>query len=233
MEKNQLITQLSAKEEEIRHLTTRLDISEQSRALFTASDSENDKIKLLLQERKMLENRLEEAHLHLYDIKSSWTSQNLTLENQLQRLSRQVAEETAEKRKAFETKEAMLEKIKQLELEMAKSNEEMKQRDNKVNFLEPSSSLTSFLVDSAFLYRSNWWTKRSATLTLHCVKFVSRTKKKSNFCEAKSWVEPKLIKVDSTSFPSSNMFAWQLTFPGYFITTSLFCMHVWQLACDY
>lgn len=140
MEKNQLITQLSAKEEEIRHLTTRLDISEQSRALFTASDSENDKIKLLLQERKMLENRLEEAHLHLYDIKSSWTSQNLTLENQLQRLSRQVAEETAEKRKAFETKEAMLEKIKQLEFEMVKAKEEMKQRDNKVNFLKHSST---------------------------------------------------------------------------------------------
>jgi golgin subfamily A member 1 len=75
MEKNQLITQLSAKEEEIRHITTRLEISEQSRAIFTSiGDSENDKIKLLLQERKMLESRLEEAHLHLYDIKRSETS---------------------------------------------------------------------------------------------------------------------------------------------------------------
>lgn len=132
MEKNQLITKLSAKEEEIRHIRTRLEISEQSRALFTASDSENDKIKLLLQERKMLENRLEEAHLHLYDIKSSWTSQNLTLENQLQRLSRQVAEETAEKRKAFETKEALIEKIKQLEFDLIKVRDELQQRDNKV-----------------------------------------------------------------------------------------------------
>lgn len=135
MDKNQLITQLSAKEEEIRHLTTKLDISEQSRALFTSSDSENDKIKLLLQERKMLENRLEEAHLHLYDIKSSWTSQNLTLENQLQRLSRQVAEETAEKRKAFETKESLMEKIKQLEFDLIKTRDELKQRDNKVRTL--------------------------------------------------------------------------------------------------
>lgn len=69
MEKNQLITQLSAKEEEIRHITTRLEISEQSRAIFTSSDLEHDKVKLLLQEQKMLKNRLEEAHLHLYDIK--------------------------------------------------------------------------------------------------------------------------------------------------------------------
>lgn len=138
MEKNQLKTQLSAKEEEIRHITTRLEISEQSRAIFTSSDSENDKIKLLLQERKMLENRLEEAHLHLYDIKSSWTSQNLTLENQLHRLSRQVAEETAEKRKAFEAKETLIEKIKQLEFESLKIRDELKQRDNKVSIFNHS-----------------------------------------------------------------------------------------------
>lgn len=132
---NQLITKLSAKEEENRHLTTRLEISEQSRTHFTSSDSENDKIKLLLQERKVLENRLEEAHLHLYDIKSSWTSQNLKLENQLQRLSRQVAEETAEKRKAFETRELLLEKIKALESELTKARDELHQRDNKIKLM--------------------------------------------------------------------------------------------------
>ena len=132
LEMNQLITKLSAKEEENRHLTTRLEVSEQSRTLFTSSDSENEKIKLLLQERKVLENRLEEAHLHLYDIKSSWTSQNLKLENQLQRLSRQVAEETAEKRKAFEVKEKLMEKIKQHELELKKAKDELHERDNKI-----------------------------------------------------------------------------------------------------
>lgn len=125
----------------MRHLKTRLEISEQSRALFTSADAENDKINLLLQERKMLENRLEEAHLHLYDIKSSWTSQNLTLENQLHRLSRQVAEETAEKRKAFELKESMMEKIKLLEFDLIKVRDELKQRDNKVS-LELSSPVT-------------------------------------------------------------------------------------------
>lgn len=64
---------------------------------------------------------------------SSWTSQNLTLENQLHRLSRQVAEETAEKRKAFEAKEILSEKIKQLEFESVKIRDELKQRDNKVS----------------------------------------------------------------------------------------------------
>lgn len=132
LEKNQLITKLSAKEEEIRHLTAKLEISEQ-RAHITSSDTENEKIILLLQERKMLESRLEEAHIHLYEIKSNWTSQNLTLENQLSRLSRQVCEETAEKRKLVETKEILMEKNKQMEFELVKMGEELKARDNKVN----------------------------------------------------------------------------------------------------
>lgn len=132
IEKNQLITQLSAKDEEIRHLTTRLEIAEESRALFTATDNENDKIKLLLHERKMLENRLEEAHIQLHDIKSSWTSQNLSLENQLQRLSRQVAEESAEKRKLMEIRDELVEKNKQLEFEKIKMKDELKHQHNKV-----------------------------------------------------------------------------------------------------
>lgn len=130
-----MITKLSAKEEEIRHLTAKLEISEQH-AQITSSDSENDKIKLLLKERKMLESRLEEAHIHLHEIKSNWTSQNLTLENQLSRLSRQVAEETAEKRKIIEAKEMLAEKVKQLEFEMVKVGEELKARDNKVRYAE-------------------------------------------------------------------------------------------------
>lgn len=82
----------------------------------------------------MLENRLEEAHLHLYDIKGSWTSQNLTLESQLHRLSRQVAEETAEKRKAFEVKESLIEKVKHLESDLIRLKDELVQRDNKVEY---------------------------------------------------------------------------------------------------
>lgn len=64
------------------------------------SDSDNEKVQLLLQEKKLLEQRLEEAHLHLIDIKSNWSNKNLSLETQLSRLSRQVAEETAEREKS-------------------------------------------------------------------------------------------------------------------------------------
>lgn len=132
IEKNQMITQISAKDEEIRHLTTRLEIAEESRALFTATDKEDEKIKLLLHERKMLENRLEEAHIQLHDIKSTWTSKNFNLENQLQRLSLQVAEETADKRKLMEMKDGLVEKVKKLEFEMMKVRDDIKHRDNKV-----------------------------------------------------------------------------------------------------
>lgn len=131
LERNQLITKLSAKEEEVRHLQIQLQVHEQ-RAHIQPSDSDNEKIRQLLQERKRLESYLEEAHLQLHDIKSNWTSQNLTLENQLQRLSRQVAEENAEKRKIIESKEVMGDKVKQLEFDLVKIHEELKARDNKV-----------------------------------------------------------------------------------------------------
>ncbi|CRK92994.1 CLUMA_CG006586, isoform A [Clunio marinus] len=148
MEKNQLTTQLSAKKEEIRQLANKLEISEQSRALFSSADSENDTIKLLLQERNFLENRLEEANVQLIDIKTSWANQNMSLEDQLQRLSRQVAEETAEKRKAYELKEKMIEKIEQLEFDLMKTKDELKLRDNKIKLLnEEIVELNSSLHD--------------------------------------------------------------------------------------
>lgn len=131
LERNNLITNISAKEEEIRHLQVQLQIHEQ-RASPSPSDTEDEKIRQLLQERKRLEFYLEEAHMQLHDIKSNWTSQNLTLENQLQRLSRQVAEENGEKRKLIESKELLIERIKELELETLKNCDELKARDNKV-----------------------------------------------------------------------------------------------------
>lgn len=96
------------------------------------SESDNEKVQLLLQERKLLQQSLEEAHLHLIDIKSNWSLQNLSLETQLSRLSRQVAEETTEKRKVLEEREDFMEKIKKLQLELLKQGDELVQRDNKV-----------------------------------------------------------------------------------------------------
>lgn len=136
IEKNQLETQLSAKNEEIRHLSTSLEISKRSQVSIASSDVD-DKVALLLRERKMMENRLEEQYLHLRDIKSSWTSQNLTLENQVNRLSRQIMDETAEKKKVYDEKASLCERIKQLETNLLKVQNELEQRDNKVtNFFE-------------------------------------------------------------------------------------------------
>lgn len=77
IDKNQLETQLSAKNEEIRHLSTSLEIAKRSQVFLTSSDID-ERVALLLRERKMMEDRLEEQFLILRDIKSSWTSQNLT-----------------------------------------------------------------------------------------------------------------------------------------------------------
>lgn len=90
----------------------------------------------------MLEQRLEEAHLHLSDIKSSWSGQNLALETQVSRLSRQVAEETTEKRKALQDRDDFHETIKRLEFEVEKCQEEIRQRDNKVSLKTPIKILT-------------------------------------------------------------------------------------------
>ncbi|XP_059608548.1 golgin subfamily A member 1 [Phlebotomus argentipes] len=144
LEKNNLTTTLAAVEEENRHLKSRIEIYEESRAILTTSADE--KVKSLLQERKMLEQRLEEAHLHLSDIKSSWSGQNLALETQVSRLSRQVAEETTEKRKALQDRDDFHETIKRLEFEVEKCHDEIRQRDNKIKLLsEEIDDLSSTL----------------------------------------------------------------------------------------
>ena len=81
----------------------------------------------------MLEQRLEETHLHLSDIKSNWSAQNISLETQVDRLSRQVAAETSEKRKALLSLDELAEKRKQLSFQLEKSRGEIEQRDQKVN----------------------------------------------------------------------------------------------------
>lgn len=95
--------------------------------------TDDDQVKSLLQERKLLEQRLEEAHLHLIDIKSTWSGQNLSLETQVARLSRQVAEETADKRKAIKARDQYLERVRELEKEVDRLKVEVSEKDNKVS----------------------------------------------------------------------------------------------------
>uniref|UniRef100_A0A2M4ALA6 Putative golgin subfamily protein a member 1 n=1 Tax=Anopheles triannulatus TaxID=58253 RepID=A0A2M4ALA6_9DIPT len=135
-ERSNLVSTLAAVEEANRHLKSRIQVLEDTRvSLTTNSGSTDEKIQCLLQERKLLEQRLEEAHLHLSDIKSSWSGQNMALETQVNRLSRQVAEETTEKHKALKQKDELIERLKQLEFEHEKLQSEVTQRDNKIKLM--------------------------------------------------------------------------------------------------
>ncbi|XP_055855061.1 golgin subfamily A member 1 [Episyrphus balteatus] len=134
--KNNLTTTLAAVEEENRHLKVRLQIVDQARMDTILSLGSDEKIQALVQERKLLEQHLEEAHLQLSDIKSSWSGQNLALETQVSRLSKQVAEETTEKRKALKARDDYGEKVKHLEFEMEKLKDDLQQRDTKIKLLE-------------------------------------------------------------------------------------------------
>uniref|UniRef100_A0A182VYN3 GRIP domain-containing protein n=1 Tax=Anopheles minimus TaxID=112268 RepID=A0A182VYN3_9DIPT len=135
-ERNNLISKLAAVEEANRHLKSRVQVLEDTRlTLGTNNGSTDEKVQCLLQERDLLEQRLEAAHLHLSDIKTRWSNQNMTLETQVSRLSRQVAEETTEKHKALKVKDELMEKLKQLEFEFEKLRSEVTQRDNKIKLM--------------------------------------------------------------------------------------------------
>lgn len=97
------------------------------------NQSKDEKVQSLLRERRMLEQRLEEAHLHLADIKGTWSAQNMALETQVDRLSRQVAAETTEKRKALKIQDESAERLKQMAFQLENAQSEIEQRDQKVN----------------------------------------------------------------------------------------------------
>lgn len=107
-------------------------IYEEGRINFTVNQTQDEKIQTLVRERRMLEQRLEEAHLHLSDVKGTWSAQNMALETQLDRLSRQVAAETTEKRKALKAQDELAEKCKQIQFQLEKTHGEIEQRDQKV-----------------------------------------------------------------------------------------------------
>lgn len=113
-----LSSKLAQSEEQVRHLTDRVAVLTR-RSESGAGTQVDDRVQALLGERALLERRLEEAHVHLTDIKASWSAQISSLETQVGRLSRQAGEEGAERRRA-ESRVAELE---------AKLEEEAKLRD--------------------------------------------------------------------------------------------------------
>lgn len=132
-ERAQLSCQLAQTEEEVRHLKEKVFVLEQRIALETNDQvTVDERIADLMRERTLLERKLEEAHLHLSDIKTSWSGKISSLETQVGRLSRQAGEEGLERRRVEQEKEKLKERIKQLETEIEVNNLVMATKDAKL-----------------------------------------------------------------------------------------------------
>ncbi|XP_043504108.1 golgin subfamily A member 1-like isoform X2 [Polistes fuscatus] len=122
-EKAKLSCKLAQTEEEVRHLKDKVFVLEQRGASDTNDPMTNDeRIADLMRERTLLDRKLEEAHLHLSDIKTSWSGKIASLETQVGRLSRQAGEEGLERRRVEEEKEKLKQRIKQLEAEIEETS---------------------------------------------------------------------------------------------------------------
>lgn len=72
-------SELAKSEEDRRHLSDLVAVLRQR----TSKEGDDDD-EVFARERKLLEQRLEEAHLHLADIKTSWSDKITSLETQVQ-----------------------------------------------------------------------------------------------------------------------------------------------------
>ncbi|VEN39077.1 unnamed protein product [Callosobruchus maculatus] len=124
-----LAAELARSEQERKHLADLVVILRQGSSSGMTQDEK------VTQERRLLEQRLEEAHLHLTDIKTSWSDKIASLETQVGRLSRQAAEESNERRRAIQDKDKLLEKLKQLEAELDCSKFELNNKEAKIKRL--------------------------------------------------------------------------------------------------
>ncbi|XP_071637778.1 uncharacterized protein [Temnothorax longispinosus] len=132
-ERAQLSCQLAQTEEEVRHLKDKVFVLEQRIALETNDQvTVDERIADLMRERTLLERKLEEAHLHLSDIKTSWSGKISSLETQVGRLSRQAGEEGLERRRVEQEKERLKQRIKQLETEIEVNNVVLATKDAKL-----------------------------------------------------------------------------------------------------
>ncbi|XP_057326039.1 golgin subfamily A member 1 [Microplitis mediator] len=132
-EKSQLTGDLEHTKEEVRHLLTKVSVLEQRLALESNDQSTvDDRIADLMRERTLLERKLEETHLHLSDIKTSWSSTISNLETQVGRLSRQAGEEGLERRRVEEENDKLKHRVKQLEEEIEVNNVVMATKDAKL-----------------------------------------------------------------------------------------------------
>lgn len=131
-EKAKLSGELAQTKEEVRHLNVKNFVLEQRVAQSNDESNVDERIADLMRERTLLERKLEEAHLHLSDIKTSWSGKISSLETQVGRLSRQAGEEGLERRRVEEEKDKLKQRIKQLEADIEVNNVVMTTKDAKL-----------------------------------------------------------------------------------------------------
>ncbi|KAK7870589.1 hypothetical protein R5R35_009095 [Gryllus longicercus] len=135
-ERARLGSALAQAEEEARHLRDRVAVLERRAsaecAALGAPLSADERVAALLGERALLERRLEEAHLHLADIKSSWSDKIASLETQVGRLCRQAGEEGAERRRAESERDALLERTRALEVLLERAKTAARRQDEQL-----------------------------------------------------------------------------------------------------
>lgn len=176
-ERNSLSTSLAVAEEKNRHLESKLrvkwhthiwwtehselnewidrfQIFEEARLNLTSATDNGDKVKRLLREHKLFEQQLEEAHLHLSDIKSTWSAQNIALETQVDRLSRQVIAETADKRRALHVQSELISQIDLISCQLEEAKSHVEERDEKVAHFFETISVQCWFDSLRFIFFS-------------------------------------------------------------------------------
>ncbi|XP_029163409.1 golgin subfamily A member 1-like isoform X2 [Nylanderia fulva] len=164
-ERAQLSSQLAQTEEQVRHLKDKVFVLEQRIALETNDQvTVDERIADLMRERTLLERKLEEAHLHLSDIKTSWSGKISSLETQVGRLSRQAGEEGLERRQVEQEKERLKQRIKELEAEIEESSS--KEITQLKSDLENTTSKLSTVTDELASLRSTLEREESSNSSL-------------------------------------------------------------------
>ncbi|KAK6618916.1 hypothetical protein RUM44_003297 [Polyplax serrata] len=137
LEKTQLTCKLAEKEEDVRHLKDKLVLLEERVNSGPIGEmTVDERVQKLLCERALFERRLEEAHLHLSQIKSSWSGKIESLETQVGRLCRQASEESTEKRQVEMERDHLKAKVTKLEMEYEESKSKWESKANKLEKLK-------------------------------------------------------------------------------------------------
>ncbi|CAH1272371.1 GOLGA1 [Branchiostoma lanceolatum] len=133
--KHKCETQLEEKDNEIQHLQEK--VSTLNRRQDQEDMSGDEKLQALVDERKQLELRLEEARQQLTDIKSTWSEKINSLELQIANLNTKMADDSAEltrtEKEAESQRAAFQKKVSELEAKLQDSEKQVADNERLAN----------------------------------------------------------------------------------------------------